>query len=119
MANYRQKLGQWGEDIAREYLVSKGYLIITGHWQKNCGEIDIIAYDRSRKELVFVEVKARSSVRFSRPDETIDQRKMARLEKVIGQYLAENDFTSFRVDAIVIIKSWRPRLYHYKNIYLG
>ena len=48
------KLGKLGEDLATDYLVSKGYTIFERNWRNHHKEIDIIAFDG--KMLVIVEV---------------------------------------------------------------
>ena len=49
------KLGKLGEDLATDYLVSKGYTIFERNWRNHHKEIDIIAFDG--KMLVILEVK--------------------------------------------------------------
>jgi putative endonuclease len=41
----RKKRGEWGEKIAIEYLVKKGYQIVTKNWHNGHEEIDIVARD--------------------------------------------------------------------------
>ena len=52
-------LGRAGEDAAADYLVAKGYTIVTRRWRGSGGEIDIVALDGDT--LVFVEVKTRTT----------------------------------------------------------
>ena len=53
---HRSELGKFGEDLACEYLVKKGYKIIDRNFRKPWGELDIITRAPD-KTLVFVEVK--------------------------------------------------------------
>lgn len=53
-----QRLGQLGESVACEYLVSCGHVIIERNYRSPYGEIDIISLDGDRT--VFTEVKTRS-----------------------------------------------------------
>ena len=53
----KSETGKLGEDIACEYLVNRGFIIIERNFRKPWGELDIIAKD-SKGVLVFVEVKA-------------------------------------------------------------
>ena len=57
--NAKQQLGRIGENLASEYLEKQGYLILERNFACRQGEIDIIA--REKDEIVFVEVKTRSS----------------------------------------------------------
>jgi putative endonuclease len=43
MRGYRQKIGTWGEKLAEEYLISKGYQVMDRNYRTPYGEIDIIA----------------------------------------------------------------------------
>ncbi len=55
------QLGQWGEEAAAEFLKKRGFRIIDKNFRQPRvkGEIDLIAWDK--EELVFVEVKTRTS----------------------------------------------------------
>ena len=64
------ELGQWGENLAAEYLRSKGYVIINRDWHSGHRDLDIIAEDDD--VVVFVEVKTRRNNIFGAPEEAID-----------------------------------------------
>ena len=55
-------IGKWGENIACDILVGKGYAIIERNWRLNHLEIDIIASKGSR--IVFAEVKTRGNAKY-------------------------------------------------------
>ena len=69
----RKKLGSWGEQKAREYLESKGFVILEINYRCKLGEADIIAMDGD--SLVFIEVKTRTSTTYGFPAESISSRK--------------------------------------------
>ena len=71
--------GDWGEKIAREHLITKGYTIVDTNFRVGRYEIDIIATKGS--SICFVEVKTRMT-RYSDPLEAIDRRKMSRLSLI-------------------------------------
>lgn len=50
-------IGSWGEKIAKNYLKSKGYVILETNWRYHHQELDIIAY---KDTLIGVEVKTRN-----------------------------------------------------------
>ena len=54
----QKKIGDRGEHLVKDYLVSLGYQIIAQQWHCPLGEIDLIA--TKDDWLVFVEVKTRS-----------------------------------------------------------
>ena len=53
-----EDLGRWAEQKARELLELENYQYVNQNYHSRYGEIDLIV--KSGKELVFVEVKARS-----------------------------------------------------------
>ena len=59
-----QRVGQWGEQAAADYLSAKGYEIMARNVRTPYGEIDLIA--QKDGFTIFVEVKARTSVRLVR-----------------------------------------------------
>lgn len=67
------KLGSLGENIAKDFLKRKGFIIIALNWRYLHYEIDIIA--RHQNMLVFVEVKTRTTIMYGFPDEPIDHKK--------------------------------------------
>ena len=116
-SNYRKKLGNWGEGVAQVFLQKKGYQVIERHWQKQPGEIDIIAYEEKAHCLVFIEVKTRTSEAFGPAEASIDDLKRSKLEKVIGLYLAEMDYQGdYRFDLIIIFKGRGLSVRHYQNL---
>jgi putative endonuclease len=79
------KTGKAGEERAAAHISGLGMRIIARNWRCERGEIDIIARDGG--SLVFIEVKARRSLRFGRPEEAIDQRKRERLRLLALHYI--------------------------------
>ena len=53
-------LGNWGEDIARQYIEQQGLKIVTTNYKTKVGEIDIIA--KNGLTYHFIEIKARRGV---------------------------------------------------------
>ena len=96
--------GQKAEDLAVEYLDSQKIKVVGRNFRTRFGEIDIIAKDD--KEMIFVEVKAKSSSRFGRPYEMVTERKKKKLISTAKSYLLENSFdinkTNWRIDVISI-----------------
>lgn len=69
---YKQIEGKVGEDAAVYYLTKQGYMIICRNFKCMQGEIDIIAKDG--KNLVFIEVKTRTSTRYGEAKEAVRRR---------------------------------------------
>jgi len=100
-------LGNTGEVLAQQYLVSKGYKIIDTNWRySNIGEIDIIAIiDKDLPILAFIEVKTRSSTKFAYPVESVGAIKQKRIKKLSSIYISINNLNDINVrfDVVEII----------------
>ena len=83
-------LGKRGEDIAAAELKRRRYRIIERNYRCTSGEVDIIALHE--KVIVFVEVKARSSRAYGRPEMSVTPRKQRQLAKVALSYLQSKNF---------------------------
>lgn len=116
--NEKRKLGNFGEELATQYLKKLGYQILARNYFCRSGEIDIIAKDKI--ELVFIEVKTRTNQHFGPPIDAIDERKRKHLLKTITYYLythhLENSFV--RVDAIEVFQKQDGdyEIHHIKQI---
>ena len=103
MTKARQSLGVWGEEQAVDYLRKQGTEILERNYRTPVGEIDIIA--RSRKELLFVEVKTRRGTGFGLPQEAVNARKQQQIIRAAQWYLAQrkNFQLQPRFDVIAIL----------------
>lgn len=110
--NPNQALGAQGENVIARYLEESGYRIIDRNWRTSGGEIDVIALSPGG-QLVFVEVKTRSSLRFGEPLEAIHLQKARRLQRLARAWQSEmNDFRPYRVDCagVLLISGEAPRI---------
>ena len=82
-----RELGEFGENIAVQYLENNGYMIIQRNYRCRSGEVDIIA-GRGRK-LSFIEVKTRRSYEYGRPCESVDDNKQKHIRAAAYTYLRE------------------------------
>lgn len=108
--------GALGEELARKFLVSKGYRIIESNFRKPWGEIDIIA---EKEGIVrFVEVKAVSASwsDISRersgymPEEQIHSSKLKKIIRTAELYMEERgDNREFQIDAVGVLMDTRER----------
>ncbi|MBQ0017110.1 MAG: YraN family protein [Clostridiales bacterium] len=96
-------LGTKGEVEAKEFLIKKGYKILETNYTTKLGEIDIIA--KQKDVIVFVEVKARETLRYGLPREAITPYKQNKIRRVATLYLKiKNQITSkVRFDCIDIL----------------
>jgi putative endonuclease len=116
--------GRIGEEIARNFLTQKRYLIKKQNFRKQWGEIDLVAFDKTTQETVFVEVKTvnQKSQANILPEEQLTPAKIRKLKKVILSYLAEVKLENkpWRLDLIAIeLTDSQPIIRHYTNIYVN
>ena len=83
-------LGTIGEDAAAKFLESNGYEIVARNFRIRSAEIDIIA--RRENVIVFVEVKARSSIRHGLPVEAVNFRKQKKIIEAAAVFLQDENF---------------------------
>ena len=85
MQDKRQQFGKKSENLAVWYLKKIGYKIIEQNYRTPLGEIDIIA--KEKKTIIFVEVKARQSIRYGSPKWAVTPKKQRKISMVALQYL--------------------------------
>lgn len=81
--------GKRGENIAAEYLVRQGYILLERNYRRQGCEVDIIAMDGP--VTVFVEVKARSWRSVGLGREAVTRTKQRNIIKAASCYLSEHD----------------------------
>lgn len=113
-------LGIYGEDKACKYLEQNNYQIIERNFRCKHGEIDIIAQDLSKNELVFIEVKTRLNFNFGRPAHSVTYIKQKHILNVANYYLflnsIKNKFIRFDIIEIFVKKS-QFKINHIKQIF--
>lgn len=99
----KDDLGRRGEQLAAEYLGGIGVAVLERNWRCSLGEIDIVG--REGDELVFVEVKTRSSVAFGHPFQAITATKLARMRTLAGAWCDAHPEIRrrIRVDVVSVI----------------
>lgn len=117
----RITLGKAGEEYACRELERRGYAILARRFRTRMGELDIVA--RDGRTLVFIEVKARRSVRFGEPVEAVTWQKQQRLARMAAEYVLQHgigdagcrfDVVSVRFDGTL-----RPHVDVVKNAFDG
>jgi len=119
LSDSRITLGKRGEVIAALFLKAKGFKIIQRNYRQKIGEIDIIA--RQDEWLVFIEVKARKSVRFGQPFEAVTKAKQAQIGRVALDYMTRNKLSDqpvrFDVISILFNRKGDPEIEHLPNCF--
>lgn len=97
------EIGKIGEEKAVEFLRKNRYKIIERNYRTKIGEIDIIA--RKNREIVFIEVKLRTSNKFGLPQESVNKKKIEKIEKISQIYLNSKKINlPYRFETLSIIK---------------
>ena len=100
MTKHNQRVGAWGEQLATEYLLSKGHEIIARNVRTPYGEIDIIA--KQNDVTIFVEVKTLTSKQNFFPEHNITPRKREHMLACAQHYSSENEIDHWQIDVIAI-----------------
>ncbi|MFG6382073.1 MAG: YraN family protein [Muribaculum sp.] len=96
-------LGAWGENIAREYLITRGYTIIEHDTRMGHYEIDIIALKGNR--IIFIEVKTRLAGSFD-PLEAITPKKISNICRAADSFVRRYNYPhEVQFDVIAITGS--------------
>lgn len=114
----RQDIGALGEQVAAAHLEALGLRILTRNWRCRYGELDVIAVDGDT--LVFVEVKARTGDGFGGLEQAVTPRKVRRIRRLAGIWLAGQDthWAGLRIDVVGVrfASTSAPRVLHLRGV---
>jgi putative endonuclease len=118
----RIALGQRGEQLAMDYLRSRGLVVLDRNWRPRGqgvrGELDLVARDGD--ELVIVEVKTRRSIAYGSPVEAVTTRKMRTLRSLALAWLEHRSIHAprlrFDVVAVTIPPVGQPVIEHLRAV---
>jgi len=123
-ANNQEK-GRFGEEVAATYLEKNGFRVMAKNYRFRRAELDLVCFLPAGRyedggELVFVEVKTRSSARFAHPEQAVNAVKQRQLIRAARAYLYEHrlDGLTCRFDVIAItMEKGRPVISHIENAF--
>ncbi|MBE6051161.1 MAG: YraN family protein [Clostridium sp.] len=95
MKLYNKNIGNYGEDIATSYLLSKKHKILSRNFKSKKGEVDIISL--INKTLIFTEVKSRYNYNFGAPLESVSFSKINRIKSAASYYIYKNRLFNINV----------------------
>ncbi len=96
-------LGQFGEDLAADFLLKNGYKILERNWRFRKAEVDIIA--QKENIVAIVEVKTRTSADFGNPQDFVKPKKIKLLVNAVNEYIVGKDMdVTVRFDIIAILQ---------------
>jgi len=114
------ELGRRGEELAASYLERHGYKVLRQNFRApRGGEIDLVCRDKRHNELVFVEVKTRTSEAFGRPFDAVNQKKRRLLIRGAMAWLRmlEMPDITFRFDVVEVIDTSPPEIRVLENAF--
>lgn len=98
------KLGEFGENAARDYLISHGYTVRETNWRLGHLEIDIVAHEPGTDCLHVIEVKTRADDEDFDPMESITPAKIRHLVNAANGYINHYELRmSVQFDVMIIV----------------
>lgn len=88
MTRARRALGISGEDLAAAWYEARGYAVLARNWRCRDGELDLVL--RRGRDLVFCEVKTRTTDAFGVPAEAVTKAKQARIRRLAARWLEDD-----------------------------
>ena len=77
--------GKLGEQMASEYLMQKGFVILHKNWRHSHWEVDVFASNKN--VLHFIEVKTRRTKKFGYPEDDVTKKKVTNLINASEEFL--------------------------------
>jgi putative endonuclease len=112
------EVGTLGEQLAREFLERNGCKIIDKNFNTRYGEIDLIA--KSGDEILFVEVKTRTSSKYGYPEYAVDRKKISHLLRALMIYMKIRSIRDFwRMDIVSVeldMETRKAKISWFKNV---
>jgi putative endonuclease len=84
----RRLLGTRGEDAAAAWYEARGYVVVARNWRCREGELDLVVAGHG--QVVFCEVKTRTSVAFGTPAEAVTRAKQLRVRRLATRWLQDH-----------------------------
>lgn len=119
----KRKIGAYGERIAADFLLHKGYEIVERNFSERRGETDLIAWHEKvyfGRTLCFVEVKYRSNDDGS-AERSVGKKKQRNMSNSARRYCLEHgidiEHTPIQFEQISIYgKAGEQKIFHYEII---
>lgn len=115
------ELGRQGEDLAAAFLEAKGYYILDRNYCFEKAEIDLVALRLEPAELVFAEVKTRSSSLWGHPEVAVSPAKQRLMFRAADSYLYEKHMFTvpvrFDIIAVSLADVDHPLIHHIEDAF--
>ena len=114
----QQPLGKYAEMLAAEYLTKQGYQILVRNYRYRKAEIDLIAQKDTL--LCFIEVKARTNLRFGYPETFVRNNQRNLIKRAADNYIYTWNWNHpIRFDIISILqKQHEVELTHFEDAFI-
>lgn len=111
------ELGQFGEELAANYLEKNGYHIVERNFRFKKNEIDIVALRNNT--LIVCEVKTRETAEIGEPYKAVTRKKQKQIIVTADYYVKSKKlFIDVQFDIISIVhNSFRTKLEHIPNAF--
>ena len=118
-------LGEFGEDLACDYLKKKGYKILERNYvkiwdDKTKGEVDVIV--KKDGIVCFVEVKTQKTSEGFYPEDKVGYKKQRKLMKLAQSWFLERKISldsEWQIDVVGILlnrETKKAKIRHFKNV---
>ena len=116
---FHNQTGELGEQLANQFLITKGFNIVCCNWRYKHWEVDIIA--TKNKVLHFIEVKTRRSEKYGNPEDGVSKSKLKNLIDAAEEYTIQHPewkWICFDILAITLNTGCPPEYYLIEDVYL-
>ena len=105
-----KELGEWGEQIAVDYLNNHSVKIVGRNIRTNYGEIDILG--QKDDVIIFFEVKTRRTENFGNPEDAVNYIKQEHMKNSALEFIQSNQDMEmdWRIDVIAIYVGKKNKL---------
>lgn len=117
--SHNQRIGKFGEILAKNYLIRHGYKIIDANVKLSYQELDLVALKNN--QVVFIEVKTRISQFYGPAENAFQFTKLQRFRRGMEMYIGHKNLQAeeVRADLITVdidhIKEM-AKIRHYKDV---
>jgi len=115
----REETGRAGEDLAARFLRKRGFKVLRRNCRSTLGEIDLVMRDGD--EVVFVEVKTRSSRTWGDPEDAVTPAKQRKVGRQAMLFANQNNLRRrplrFDVVAVLLEEGADPEVRHYRDAF--
>lgn len=115
-----KQIGDLGEAIAKQFLITKGYEICNLNYRYRRAEVDIIA--KYCDVLIFIEVKSKSYTFYGEPSESVTTAKERMYFDAANNYMVEYYWEGeirFDIISIVLDEKDNHKITHFEDAFFA